>query len=98
MLIPQTNSCNLKIVGYALVTILLLSCGQLQIDMGQLPPGMAYLNQAPGGHNFDAFLEESSVKSELFRRRLLAGGDPNFISADLIAEAIMKFRQQAPYY
>jgi len=70
----------------------------LQKAKDQLPPGLAYLKQAPAGHDFDAFLEESTVQSELFRRRLLAGSDPNFISADLIAEAILKFQQQAPYY
>ncbi|MCP4256164.1 MAG: hypothetical protein GY774_01395 [Planctomycetes bacterium] len=70
----------------------------LQTAKDQLPPGMVYLNQAPAGHDFDAFLEESTVESELFRRRLLTGSDPDFISADLVSEAIMKFRQQAPYY
>ncbi|MHC4726515.1 MAG: hypothetical protein ACYS17_04740 [Planctomycetota bacterium] len=80
------------------MTILLVSCRLLQTAEDQLPPGMAYLNQAPEGHDFDAFLEESTVKSELFRRRLIAGSDPNFINADLIAEAILRFRQRAPYF
>jgi hypothetical protein len=64
----------------------------------QLPPGMAYLNQAPAGRDFEAFFQESTIQSELFRRRLLKGGDPNFVSAKLLAEAIMKFRRQAPRY
>ena len=64
----------------------------------QLPPGMAHLNKAPAGHNFEGFFQESTVQSELFRRKLLEGGDPNFISAELIAKAIMKFRRQAPRY
>jgi 7,8-dihydropterin-6-yl-methyl-4-(beta-D-ribofuranosyl)aminobenzene 5'-phosphate synthase len=68
------------------------------IAKDQLPPGLAYLNQAPAGHDFDAFFQESTVESELFRRRLLAGKNPNFINTDLVAEAILKFRKQAPQY
>jgi hypothetical protein len=64
----------------------------------QQPPGLVYLNQAPAGHDFDAFLQESTVQSELFRRRLLAGSDPDFVNANLIAKAILKFQQQAPRY
>jgi hypothetical protein len=64
----------------------------------QLPPGMAYLNKASEGHGFEAFFQESTVQSELFRRRLLKGGDPNFISAELLVKAIMKFRRQTPRY
>jgi len=90
-----------------LISILILfitSCGQTigsQVcdkTKEQLPPGMAHLNQAPEGEDFEAFFQESTVQSELFRRRLLKGGDPNFISADLLAKAIMKFRCQAPRY
>ena len=85
-------------VEYMVMTILLASCSLAQAATEQLPPGMEYFNQAPVGHNFDTFLEESTVQSELFRRQLIAGTDPNFISADLVAEAILKFRQQAPQY
>jgi hypothetical protein len=85
-------------VEYIFMTILLTSCSLVQAATEQLPPGMAYLNQAPPGHDFEAFLQESTVKSEMFRRRLLDGSDPNFISADLLAEAILKFQQQAQQY
>jgi hypothetical protein len=64
----------------------------------QLPPGVAHLRQGPEGRGFDAFVEEATVESELFRRRLLAGGDPGFVSSDLLAKAILKFREQAPSY
>jgi hypothetical protein len=59
---------------------------------------MAYLKQAPAGSDFKAFLNNATAESELFRRRLLAGSDPDFISADLLAETILRFRQQAPHY
>ena len=98
MSIQQVNMRHRRQVGYMVMTILLASCSLAQVAKDQLPPGLAYLNQASTGHNFDAFLEESTVQSELFRRRLIAGTDPNFISADLIAEAILKFQQQAPQY
>ncbi|MBA7646148.1 hypothetical protein ES703_53910 [subsurface metagenome] len=98
MSIQRTNRLYLRQVEYTVMTILLASCSMLQKAKDQLPPGLAYLKQAPTGHDFDAFLEESTIQSELFRRRLLAGSDPNFVSADLIAEAILKFQQQAPYY
>jgi hypothetical protein len=75
-----------------------VSCSLLNKAEDQLPPGLTYLNQAPAGHDFDSFLEESTVQSELFRRRILAGSDPNFTNINLIAEAILKFQQQAPHY
>lgn len=94
----QTNKCYLRQLGYTIITILLASCSMLQNADDQLPPGLAYLKQARAGHDLDAFLQESTVQSELFRRRLLIGSNPNFVSADLIAEAILKFQQQAPPY
>jgi len=84
-----------KYFGYAVVAIVLAGCGSPD---GQLPPGMAHLRQGPAGRDFDAFVEESTVESELFRRRLLAGDDPDFISSDLLAKAILKFREQAPFH
>jgi hypothetical protein len=98
MSIKQTNRRHLRQIGYMVMIILLASCCHLQTAKDQLPPGLAYLNQAPAGHDFDAFLEESTVQSELFRRRLLAENDHNFINANLIAEAILRFQQQAPNY
>lgn len=98
MSIEKINSEYLRKPGYIILTILIGSCSLLHQDRQELPPGLAYLNQAPAEKNFDAFLTESTARSELFRRRLLTGGDPNFVSADLIAEAILKFRKQAPQY
>jgi hypothetical protein len=59
---------------------------------------MAHLRQAPAGRDFEAFAEEATVESELFRRQLLAGGNPDFAGSDLLAKAILKFRQQAPFH
>jgi hypothetical protein len=64
--------------------------------MEPIPPEMAYLRKAPAGRDYEAFIIESTVESERFRRRLLSGGDPDFISAELLAAAIMEFRRQAP--
>jgi hypothetical protein len=80
------------------VTLVLTGCGSYRRPMEPLPPGMAYLKQAPAGRDFEAFLEEATAESERFRRRLLSGSDPYFISADLLAEAIVRFQQQAPRY
>lgn len=63
-----------------------------------LPPEMATLQTGPAGRDYQAFIIESTVESERFRRRLLSGGDPNFISANLLAKTIMEFRRQAPDY
>ena len=98
MSIQQVNMHHRRRICYAVMTILLASCSLVQTATEQLPPGLAYLHQAPPGHDFEAFFQESTVQSELFRRRLIAGSDPNFISADLVAEAIMKFRRQGPHY
>lgn len=93
----QVNHRHVRYIGYTVTSIILISCNLLQAE-SQLPPGLAYLNQAPAGQNFEALLKESTVQSENFRRRLLAGDDPNFINVNLIAEAIVRFRQQAPHY
>jgi len=98
MSIQQVNIHHRRRVGYAVMTILLASCNLVQTATEQLPPGLAYLNHALPGHDFETFFQESTIQSELFRRRLIAGSDPNFISADLLAEAIMKFRRQGPHY
>ena len=82
-------------IGCATVIILLAGCG---LPDDQLPPGVAHLRQGPVGHDFDAFVEEATVESETFRRQLLAGGDPDLVSADLLAKAILKFREQAPFH
>ena len=82
-------------IGYVVLTIVLAGCGSPD---DQLPPGVAHLRQGPAGRDFDAFVEEATVESELFRRRLLAGGDPDFVSSDLLAKAILKFREQAPFH
>ncbi|MHC4580801.1 MAG: hypothetical protein ACYS14_05040, partial [Planctomycetota bacterium] len=79
----------------AVVMIVLAGCNSPD---EQLPPGVAHLRQGPEGRDFDAFVEEATVESERFRRRLPAGGDPDFVSSDLLAEAIMRFREQAPTY
>lgn len=83
---------------YVVVTLVLVGCGFQQKPMESLPPGMAYLQQAPPGRDYEAFIRESTIESERFRRRLLSGGDPNFISAELLAKAIMEFRRRAPAY
>ncbi len=83
---------------YVVVTLVLVGCEFQQKPMESLPPGMAYLQQAPPGRDYEAFIRESTIESERFRRRLLSGGDPNFISADLLAKAIIEFRWQAPAY
>ena len=81
--------------GYIVLAIALAGCGSPE---GQLPPGVAHLRQGPVGRDFDAFVEEATVESERFRRQLLAGGDPDFVSADLLAKAILKFREQSPFH
>jgi hypothetical protein len=75
--------------------IILSGCSSLD---DELPPGFVHLMQAPSGRDFDALFEEATVQSEMFRRKLLAGGDPDFIDSDLLAKAILKFRQKAPFY
>ena len=82
-------------IGYVVLTIVVAGCGSAE---DELPPGVAHLRQAPAGHDFAAFVEEATVESERFRRRLLAGGDPGFADAHLLAAAILKFREQAPFY
>jgi len=91
MSIRRTKRC----IRSAVLAIMLAGCGSPD---DQLPPGMAHLRQAPAGRDFDAFLKEATVESEMFRRKLLAGGDPDFIDSDLLAKAILKFRQKAPFY
>ena len=85
-------------VGCLVITLILMGCNSQRKSTGLLPPGMAYLRQAPAGKDYEAFFEEATVESERFRRRLLSGKDPDFISADLLAKAIMAFRRQAPDY
>ena len=92
MSILQVKKCRLRQVGYMVVTIVLASCSLLQTAK-ELPPGMAYLKQAPAGRDFESFIEKATTESELFRRRMLAGSNPNFASADLLTEAILRFRQ-----
>lgn len=75
--------------------IILSGCSSLD---DELPPGFAHLMQAPVGRDFDAFFKEATVQSEMFRRKLLAGGDPDFIDSDLLTKAILKFRQKVPFY
>ncbi len=43
-------------------------------------------------------MKEATVESERFRRQLLAGGDTGFADADLLAAAILRFRELAPNY
>ena len=71
-----------KYFGYAVVIIVLAGCGG---PGDKLPPGMAHLRQGAAGSDFDAFVEEATVESERFRRRFLAGGDPDFVGADLLS-------------
>jgi len=85
----------MRLIGCAVLAIVLAGCGSSD---DELPPGVAHLMQGPPGRDFDAFVEEATVKSELFRRKLLAGGGPDFVSPDLLAKAILKFRQQAPFH
>ena len=82
-------------VGCIFLAIVLAGCCSPD---DQLPPGMAHLRQGPAGRDFDAFVEEATVESERFRRRLLAGGDLDPVSTDLLVKAILKFREQAPYH
>lgn len=84
-----------KYFGYAVVIIVLAGCGG---PGDKLPPGMAHLRQGAAGSDFDAFVEEATVESERFRRRFLAGGDPDFVGADLLSRAIVKFREQTPFH
>ncbi len=81
--------------GYAVLVISLVGCGSPD---NELPPGVAHLTQAPPGHDFDAFVAEATVESELFRRRVLAGDDLDVANAELLAAAILRFREQAPNY
>jgi len=67
----QTNRRRHWQIGYIVLIMLLASCNLQKKTMGQLPPGLVYLSQAPAGQDFDAFLEESTIQSELFRRRLI---------------------------
>lgn len=80
---------------YAVLIIISGGCGS---PNEQLPPGVAHLRQAPAGRDFEAFVEEATVESEIFRRRVLAERDPDIADADLLAEAILKFRELAPDY
>lgn len=82
-------------LGYAILVIVLAGCGSPD---DRLAPGMAHLRQAPAGHDFDAFVKEATVESELFRRRLLAGNDPASVDAEMLATAILRFRELAPDY
>lgn len=82
-------------IGCAIVIIVLAGCG---LPEDQLPPGVAHLMQGRAGRDFDAFVVEATVESELFRRRLLAADDLDFVSSDLLAKAILKFREQAPFH
>ena len=50
-------------IGYVVVIIVLAGCGSPD---DQLPPGVAHLRQGPAGHDFDAFVVEATVESELF--------------------------------
>ena len=89
---------QLLLLLLSLVTLVPAGCNSHQGAREPLPPAMAYLQQAPAGRDYEAFIKESTVESERFRRRLLSGGDPDFISANLLADAIMAFRRQAPSY
>jgi hypothetical protein len=79
--------------GYAVLVIVLAGCGSPD---DQPPQGVAHLKQASAEHDLDAFVEEATVESERFRRRVHAGGGPGFAGADLLAAAILKFRELAP--
>lgn len=96
-LIHQTEWLFLLDIGCVVMGIILAGCTPQRLAES-LPPGMAYLQQAPAGRDYQAFIQGSTVESERFRRRLLLGDDPNFIGADLLAKAIMEFRRQAPGY
>ncbi len=85
-------------IGCAVLLIVLTGCNLPPTADDELPPGMAHLRQAPAGSDFDAFFKEATAESELFRQRLLAGSESDFVSADLLAEAILKFRRQAPQH
>ena len=79
-------------LGCAVLAIAFAGCGSPD---ELLPPGVAHLLQVPPGRDFDAFVDEATVESERFRRRLLAGG-PGFADAELLAAAILRFRELAP--
>lgn len=88
----------LRCVMCLVMMLMSAGCNSRHKPMEPLPPGMAYLKQAPAGRDYEAFIIEATVESERFRRRLLSGDDPDFIHADLLAKAIMAFRRQAPRY
>jgi len=85
------RSVPLAVLALALALILPTADGEKPYDLD-------LLEKAPQGWDLDAFLERSTRESEVFRRGLLeplAAGPAGVTRARLLAEAIVRFRDEA---
>ena len=67
----RTNGFTLRNFGSIVVMLVVAGCGAPQKPVESLPPGMAYLVQAPVGRDFEAFVEEATVAGKMRQSLIL---------------------------